>query len=411
MSRECRRNAIRGLALVGAALSFLPTVSVDASAQSLTCSNPVVPAGLPFAVPPGIPAAVCSTAAAATSLTSVLNNANTVFLTNTSAFVGSPPGRPDSNAGGVWARGIGGSIDTSSVGTFTSPGLAPGLAVSVDAKSRTQFAGVQVGSDIAKLNMGNSGWNGHVGVTGGYMGAGNSNLIGNGSAHFDVPFVGVYGAVTHTSGFYADFLARYDWYSVGVTEPNVGLAGQTFNGGSTSITSSAGYYMTLPNSWFLEPSAGLVWSQASFDSLSAPGTTLTLPGTGPVAVPSGTMAFDDVHSLLGHAGARLGTTFTTQSLSLQPFVSASVWHEFAGPATSHFACTICGSGIDLSTTRVGTYGQYGVGLAGQVLNTGWLGYGRVDFRKGDNIEGWSVSAGLRYQWQDAANVGFVKAKY
>ena len=233
----CGRSTVQGLALVAAALAFLPATSIDASAQAFSCANPVAPAGLP--IPPGIPQAVCSTAAAATSLTSVLSNANTVFLTNTSAFVGSPPGKPDSNAGGVWLRGIGGSTDISSVGTFTAPGLLPGASISVDAKSRTQFAGVQAGTDIAKLNMGNSGWNGHVGVTGGYMGASNSNLVGSGSEHFDVPFVGVYGAVTHTSGFYADFLARYDWYSIGVTQPDVGLTGQGFNGNSTSITASS----------------------------------------------------------------------------------------------------------------------------------------------------------------------------
>jgi len=40
-------------------------------------------------------------------------------------------------------------------------------------------------------------------------------------------------------------------------------------------------------------------------------------------------------------------------------------------------------------------------LVGQVLDTGWLGYLRVDYRKGDNIDGWGVNGGLRYQWQDA----------
>ena len=169
--------------------------------------------------------------------------------------------------------------------------------------------------------------------------------------------------------------------------------------------------MTLPNSWFFEPSVGLVWSRASFDNLNAPGATLGLGGGAPIVVPSGAMVFDDVNSLLGHAGARVGTTITTPTLALQPFVAASIWREFDGPSTSQFTCAICGTGLNLSTTRIGTYGQYGVGVTGQLLNTGWLGYGRVDYRKGDNVEGWSISAGLRYQWQDASNPGFVKAKY
>src|SRR5262249_30661046 len=47
---------------------------------------------------------------------------------------------------------------------------------------------------------------------------------------------------------------------------------------------------------------------------------------------------------------------------------------------------------------IGTYGQFTLGTAAVVGNTGWLGYGRVDYRTGDNIEGWSVNAGLRYQF-------------
>ena len=55
-------------------------------------------------------------------------------------------------------------------------------------------------------------------------------------------------------------------------------------------------------------------------------------------------------------------------------------------------------GGNLSSTNLGTYGQIGVGIAGQVVNTGWLGYIRADYRDGDNIEGYSVNGGIRYQF-------------
>src|SRR4029077_8809725 len=53
---------------------------------------------------------------------------------------------------------------------------------------------------------------------------------------------------------------------------------------------------------------------------------------------------------------------------------------------------------DVSTTSLGTYGQFGVGIAARVVDTGWLGYLRGDYRNGDNIEGWSVNGGIRYQF-------------
>jgi opacity protein-like surface antigen len=47
---------------------------------------------------------------------------------------------------------------------------------------------------------------------------------------------------------------------------------------------------------------------------------------------------------------------------------------------------------------VGTYEQYSIGVAGQVIGTGFLGYVRADYKDGDNINGWGASAGLRYQF-------------
>ena len=47
---------------------------------------------------------------------------------------------------------------------------------------------------------------------------------------------------------------------------------------------------------------------------------------------------------------------------------------------------------------MGTYGQFALGTAAAIINTGWLGYARVDYKVGEDIEGWSVNAGLRYQF-------------
>jgi hypothetical protein len=49
-------------------------------------------------------------------------------------------------------------------------------------------------------------------------------------------------------------------------------------------------------------------------------------------------------------------------------------------------------------TNVGTYGQVALGIAGQVVGTGWLGYLRGDYRFGEHINGYSLNGGLRYQF-------------
>jgi hypothetical protein len=48
------------------------------------------------------------------------------------------------------------------------------------------------------------------------------------------------------------------------------------------------------------------------------------------------------------------------------------------------------------TTRIGTYGQIGIGATAAFGN--WLGYGRFDYKTGENVEGLNFSAGVRYTW-------------
>jgi opacity protein-like surface antigen len=126
----------------------------------------------------------------------------------------------------------------------------------------------------------------------------------------------------------------------------------------------------------------------------------------PVGVPfaRGTVTIDDIESVLGRATLRVGTTFTSGQVTWQPYATASLFHEFAGDVTATSLLTGTGTaadGIFLTTTSkggVGTYGQFALGTAAVLGNSGWLGYARVDYRVGDVIEGIGVNAGLRYQF-------------
>ena len=112
--------------------------------------------------------------------------------------------------------------------------------------------------------------------------------------------------------------------------------------------------------------------------------------------------FADIESTMGRAGLRIGTSVTVGNLALQPFATASIWHEFEKSSTANLNIAVFDpagpvNGV-LATNRVGTYGQYALGLAGSLVGTGWLGYIRADYRDGDRINGWSVNGGLRYQF-------------
>ena len=140
----------------------------------------------------------------------------------------------------------------------------------------------------------------------------------------------------------------------------------------------------MPKNYFIEPTANLSYTKSSFDNL-------------PIENGQGVLGFNDVKSLLGRAGARVGTGFAYGGFNWSPFGIALVEHEFEGNATGTFTGTSAGSTpFGLSVTRVGTFYETSLGLAFQSQTTGLLGFVRADYRFGDELHGGGVLAGVRY---------------
>jgi len=354
-------------------------------------------------------------AAASSSITSSVANINTAFLTQQgSAFVANPGGAaPDTQGGGVWARGVAGEVNVKSASTSSVTFAAPGAGVlengtvNCASKGHQEFGGVQVGADIARLNW--FGWNVNFGSTAGVLESRNKERLSTPGiaslprTNFEVPFAGTYVVVTR-GGFFADLTVRAEFYNIELDNPGANFFNQPFTARGVSVLASTGYQFQLQNNWFIEPSAGFIWSRTKVDSFSAIGLT-------PGQEFSGTIGVNDIDSQLGRASIRVGTSFQAGNVALQPFVSASVFHEFAGDVQSTFqtcpGCVFLNVGaasfpasinVQTDTSRIGTYGQFSAGVAGQVLNTGWVGFVRGDYRTGDNIEGWTANAGLRYNF-------------
>jgi hypothetical protein len=152
----------KGIVLAGAAFAMALSASSAAFAQNCTFTNlgpnPVSNATL----------VMNAAGAASASLAGAIGNVQTAFLTQQgSAFVSAPPNpAPDQPGGGVWVRGVGGqATDKSrSAGSLTGAFLN-GTPINTTTSncfnsSGQNFAGVQVGADIARLNW--SGWNVHL---------------------------------------------------------------------------------------------------------------------------------------------------------------------------------------------------------------------------------------------------------
>jgi opacity protein-like surface antigen len=389
------------LILPAVAVAVMCSASSGAFAQ---CAAPVLIGGTAItnlsevAVPPG---------AASAALSSVIGNVNTAFLAQQgSAFVSAPANpAPDQPGGGVWARAIGGQVDlkSSSNSTITATTVGgPVVNTSTTACNNSQhdsFAGVQAGADIARLNW--SGWNVHLGTTAGYLGSKTSDNFGFNNT-VQVPFFGTY-LVATKGRFFADLMVREEFYNINLSNPGFNFFNQPIGAHGYSISTSAGYNVDLGNNWFIEPSAGFIYSRTTVDNFVSGGT--------PALAIAGVISTNDVISEIGRASVRVGKTIETPNVIWQPFGSASVFHEFAGNVISNYTSVPNGAflnaggvntpttfALQTSTSRVGTYGQYSLGVAAQIVNTGFLGFVRVDYRNGDNINGWTGNAGIRYQF-------------
>src|SRR5262245_27720771 len=356
--------------------------------------------------------------AGATAIAATINAVNTAFLTHSTAFVSAPASLPpDSQRGGAWSRG-GGAESTTESSDAISAAIPNQMHnppnTNCNSTFKQTFGGVQFGTDISRLNIG--GWNIHLGATAGYLGTtgdikeGATNAPGFASQPFNTqtqaPFVGTYAAATY-GGFFIDAMLRYNFYETSLDSPGINLFDQKIDAHGISIGGSAGYHWSVPNSnWFIEPSAGIVWSRVKVDPLQL------LASTGQVMRPfTGTAQINDIINTVGRAGLRVGTSFDYGNMILQPFASVNVYHDFDGDWSANYAscprCLIINTNDEKLTalirgTGVGTYGTYSLGVAGQIKNTGWLGYLRVDYTNGNNIEGWAGSGGIRYQFTPEA---------
>jgi opacity protein-like surface antigen len=400
-----------------AGIALAVSVLAASRAQAETCTVPTF-GGI------GNVATIASNAtSAAANIAANIATANTAFLTQSTAFVNAPGNpQPDQQGGGVWTRGVVGQVDVKSAssnlivlqsppGTINTTGSEP-----CSTTVRSSFDGIQLGADIARLNM--NGWNFHVGATAGSLYLNNSIVGGaplaaalTGTATtqvpFDssaqVPFIGAYLVATHDS-FFADLLIRSDAYQMNLNSPGLNFFNQNMNAQGLSVSGSVGYNYQIPNAngWFIEPSAGLLYSRVKVDPLNFAGSPSSVTG-----VVGGTEIVNDVVDTIGRAGLRVGTSLGFGALTVQPFASASVWHDFAGNATANFTtcpgCVVRGPIPAVLTdafsgTNIGTYGQYSLGVSAAIANTGWIGFVRADYRDGPNLSGWDGTGGIRYQF-------------
>jgi opacity protein-like surface antigen len=408
--------ASRGWVSRNTILAGVAAMAMSSSAAFAdTCVDPTI--GTTFTG--GLPG---MTASIAGGIQTAITTSQTAFLLQSTAFVSNPGNpQPDQQGSGVWSRVVGGisnlqnpSTSVITISTPTGPAGLNGTGVGTcDSTIRTKFSGVQVGHDVAKLNY--NGWNIHFGTTAGYIETrsapnGGNSAGGSFTSVVQSPFAGTY-VVVSKGGFFADALLRFEHYEATFHSPSFGIRNQSINARGVSVAASAGYHYSIPETrHFFEPSVGVVASRTKVDTFNHGGA----PGTVGFGLPAA-INVNDIESVIGRAGFRVGTTVDGGAWVVQPFFAASIWHEFAGSPTATYRTDATLFPVNIPTeitaaytgSNVGTYAQFSVGASGQLVGTGWVGFVRFDYRTGNRLEGWDGTGGLRYHFTPEPAIALV----
>ena len=211
--------------------------------------------------------------------------------------------------------------------------LAPGAASSV-ARSKERRSGrlsPEFEGNLAGFQMGQDvfGWDydAHRDRLGLFFGYARSDVEARGFAlaqqralvgalPMDSTSFGAYWTHLGPSKWYVDAVLMASWFD---GDPR-STRGVELSAEGTGFTASveAGYPIPIGAGWGIEPQAQLIWQRVKFDQALDPFATVD---------------FDPAQALTGRIGARLFGDVVLSSMTLKPYLLASVWRNFPQEAT------------------------------------------------------------------------------
>jgi outer membrane autotransporter protein len=275
---------------------------------------------------------------------------------------------------GLWARGSFGEVNRDASVKFTSFGPATAHL------NRDQRVGdFQAGIDFGTRDVLGSGDAVIFGVLGGFV---VSELDYDQLAQsFDLDGGQVGAYVTYLNGgLFIDTLFKADFVDLD-PKNTVGFAG-SLDAQNFGVRVDSGYrFGGFAPGMFFEPLATIGVVDSEIDNFTQGGNKV---------------GFDDGTSARGRLGLRVGTSFRTAQMTVEPFVIGSVWHEFEDD--NQVALVSSGTSFNLADNFEDTWGEVSAGI--NLFNTAGrtAGFGKIDVVFGDDVDGVGGQIGVRYKW-------------
>jgi outer membrane autotransporter protein len=214
-------------------------------------------------------------------------------------------------------------------------------------------------------------------IVGGLTGYSASTITLNGGRHeISGPSVGTY-ATYVIENFFADALIKADFLSFNTSVANLPSDANMTN---YSLLGNIGYKFNLNEGWYIEPTSGFEYVRIDLSNQRIAVATTSL--------------LDDAHLLRARIGARVGTSWVSNNLRIEPSLLALAYYNFEASG----AILPTGGGsivLPLDQGKVLGELQGSVNILDQA--TGISGFVRGDLRFNDDLIGGGIKLGLRKQ--------------
>jgi Autotransporter beta-domain len=288
------------------------------------------------------------------------------------------PGQPTVDAG-AYVQIVGSTESRDIEGSYSGAG-APGGLTFEDNYDMEVF-GLVAGIDRMRKTAYDDGtrvaW-----VVGGFGGLVNANVDFETSPNTQEMFGGVVGAyyALAYNQFRLHALVKTDF---GTSKVSTGSDKDKSGYFVPGFAINTGYRFNFGKTSYFQPIATVSYANASTGDLDLDGNHIE---------------YDNTESLRGRLGLRVASFVEGETHVMEPWIQASLWHEFDGKAAASF--TGASGALDFAGTGAGTFGEIGVGA--NLLNkkgTGFSGNFRSDVSFGEqDLIGLSAKLGVEYRF-------------
>lgn len=249
------------------------------------------------------------------------------------------------------------------------------------------FYGMQVGQDIYR-GEDDQGRRDHAGIYAALGGAdGRVDHFDGSDGDSDFTALSFAGYWTHfgASGWYLDGVTQGTWYDVN-SSAHRGIQSLDTDGWGFAASLEGGYPVPMDNGYFIEPQAQLIYQTIDIDDAS--------DGAADVR-------FEDVDSLTGRIGARIGRSWTHDEDGSPRLVTVwlrpNLWHEFEGNPKTEFSSA--DGFIPFRSDIGGTSIEINGGLSDQIdENTSLYANASYEEGLGNTSNSYSAKLGFRLNW-------------